>query len=71
MNKDFGYFEEDQLVTVRDLSIWLRLTRYIAPYWRGVAGAILLSMIIIGTTLSLPYLVQISIDSYITNTTLS
>ncbi len=71
MNHSFGYFEEDQLGTIKDLAIWLRLIRYLRPYWKGAVTAVFLSMLVIGASLTLPYLLRIAIDDYIINTDLN
>ena len=70
MNNSFGYFEENQLSNIRDRTIWLRLARYIKPYWQGAVAAIFLSILIIGSSLYLPFLVRAAIDDYIINQTI-
>lgn len=66
MQRGFGYFEEDQLGQVGDLGLWRRiLAAYVAPYWRSVAAAILLSLLVVGASLTLPYLLRLGVDRYI------
>lgn len=67
MEHGFGYFEEDQLGQVHDVGLWQRILAYMAPYWRGVAVAVVLSLLITGTSLALPYLVSIGVDRFIVN----
>ncbi|MFH1217975.1 MAG: ABC transporter ATP-binding protein [Pseudomonadota bacterium] len=70
MRYGFGYFEEDQLGRVGDTGIWRRIIAYSRPHWKKMALAILLSFIVIGAGLALPYMVRIGIDRFITNTDL-
>jgi ATP-binding cassette subfamily B protein len=67
MRHGFGYFEEDHLGQGGELKLWKRIGGYIAPHWQGVLGAILLSFVISGASLALPYLVRMAIDNYIIN----
>lgn len=71
MRHDFGYFEEDQLTPVGDLGLWKRILGYVGPFWKRVAGAVALALVITGTSLALPYLIGIGIDRYVVNETLS
>lgn len=70
MHKSYGFFEEDELGRLGDVVLWRRLGRYIRPHAAGVMAAVLLSLMVIATTLALPYLVRLAIDLYITNTAL-
>ena len=70
MRYGYGYFEEDQLGQIGDVGIWQRVLAYSRPHWQRLAGAILLSLVVIGASLSLPHLVRTGIDSYIVNTAL-
>ncbi|OKY76888.1 MAG: ABC transporter ATP-binding protein [Desulfobulbaceae bacterium DB1] len=65
MRYGFGYFEEDQLGRVGDSGIWRRIIAYSRPHWKKMALAILLSFIVIGAGLALPYMVRIGIDRFI------
>lgn len=71
MRYGYGYFEEDHLGQVGDASLWRRITGYSWPYRGKLALAILLSLVIIGSSLSLPHMVRLGIDNYIVDTTLS
>ena len=68
MQHGFGYFEEDQLGQVGDLGLWRRILRYIRPSWREVLAAVLLSFLVVGASLTLPYLLRLGVDRYIVNT---
>lgn len=71
MRHDYGYFEEDQLGQIGDIGLWRRIGGYVLLHWKRLAGAILLSLVVIGSSLSLPYMVRLGIDGYIVNETLS
>ncbi|MCK9295477.1 MAG: ABC transporter ATP-binding protein/permease [Desulfobulbaceae bacterium] len=70
MRYGFGYFEEDHLGQVADIGLWRRIIAYSRPHWGKVAGAIILSMIVIGASLALPYMVRLGIDRFVVNTSL-
>ncbi|MEN8136384.1 MAG: ABC transporter ATP-binding protein [Thermodesulfobacteriota bacterium] len=70
MRHDFGYFEEDRLQKSDDLRLWRRIMRYTVPRWLAVSGAIILSLLITGCSLALPYLVRRAIDDFIINSEL-
>ena len=67
MSFNYGYFEEDHLPKVGEIRLWRRIMRYVAPYWKWVAGAVLLASLITASSLALPYIIKITIDGYITN----
>jgi ATP-binding cassette subfamily B protein len=67
MQHGFGYFEEDKLGEVGDINLWRRILGYASHYWHGVALAVLLSSVVIGTSLLLPYLLRLGVDDYIIN----
>ncbi|OGQ94295.1 MAG: ABC transporter ATP-binding protein [Deltaproteobacteria bacterium RIFOXYD12_FULL_57_12] len=67
MRHDYGYFEEEHLAAVGDIGLWQRIAGYVRPYWRGVALAILLSLVITAASLMIPYLVGVGVDRYIVN----
>ncbi|MBV5307524.1 MAG: ABC transporter ATP-binding protein [Desulfobulbaceae bacterium] len=69
MQNGFGYFEEDRLRKAGDRHLWQRIARYILPYWKAVTLAIVLSLIITGCSLALPYLMRLGVDGFITNLT--
>ncbi len=67
MHYGYGYFEEDHPGKVGDFKIWKRIIGFIRPVWNKIAIAILLSLIITAAELILPYLIRLTIDSYIIN----
>jgi ATP-binding cassette, subfamily B, multidrug efflux pump len=67
MQNGFGYFEEDQLKKAGDRHLWQRIAKYTLPYWKWVTLAIVLSLIITGCSLALPYLMRLAVDGFITN----
>ncbi len=71
MHYGYGYFEEAQLGRVRDLRLWRRLLDILRPYWSPILCAILLSLLISVTGLTLPYIVRLGVDGYITREALS
>jgi ATP-binding cassette subfamily B multidrug efflux pump len=68
MHYGYGYFEEDKLGEIADLTLWRRIIGYTSHYWHGIGFAVFLSFVIISSSLLLPYLVRIGIDQYIINT---
>jgi ATP-binding cassette, subfamily B, multidrug efflux pump len=70
MQHGFGYFEEDHLGKVGDLSLWHRILAYVRPYWRSVGLAIILSLLVVGSSLLLPWLMRLGVDNYIVATDL-
>ncbi|WP_448382297.1 ABC transporter ATP-binding protein [Desulfosoma sp.] len=71
MHYGYGYFEEAHLGRVRDLRLWKRLLGILRPYWKPILGAVLLSLLISATGLTLPYLVRLGVDGSITQEALS
>lgn len=69
--RNYGYSEEGQQVSLGDLSLWKRIFHFSAPHSLGLGSAIVISILITWATLTLPYLVQIAIDNYITGSQLS
>ncbi len=65
MHRGYGYFEEDQLGQMGDVGLWQRIIGYTKPYWKGVAVAVLLSLVISATGLALPYLISIGVDTIV------
>ncbi|MGB3221567.1 MAG: ABC transporter ATP-binding protein [Desulforhopalus sp.] len=63
---DYGYSEKGQQGSLSDFHLWKRILEFTKPYWLGVSFAVLISFLITWATLTLPYLVQTAIDSYIT-----
>jgi ATP-binding cassette, subfamily B, multidrug efflux pump len=70
MQYGFGYFEEDHLGKVGDLSLWRRILAYVRPYWRSVGLAIILSLLVVASSLLLPWLMRLGVDNYIVATEL-
>ncbi len=68
---NFGYQEDGPPVSFGDLHLWRRITGFCAPYRIQITCAVFLSLLITGTTLALPYLMQNGIDHYITNQAIS
>ncbi len=66
----FGHIEEDQVKHIGDVRLWRRLMEFVAPHWRGVGLAVVLSFIVTGTSLALPRITQIAMDGYILNKSL-
>ncbi len=62
---NFGYFEKDQIGSLGDLRLWRRILGYSSPYLLWLIGALVLSLLVTGTTLLLPKLLQFGIDNYI------
>ena len=69
--KNFGYQEEGSLKSLGDLHLWRRISVFCAPYRIQLTAGVLLSLLVTGSTLSLPYLMQNGIDNYITNEAIS
>jgi ATP-binding cassette subfamily B protein len=70
MQYGYGYFEEEKLGEVADITLWRRILGYTSHYWHGVALAVFLSFVVIGTSLLLPYLLRLGVDDYIINQTI-
>lgn len=68
--RDYGYDEEGHSGTLGDLHLWRRIFAFCSRHLRALSGSIILSLLITGATLGLPYLMQTGIDNYILNTDL-
>ncbi len=69
--KNFGYEEETSTAVLGDYQLWGRILSFCRGHtWQLLTGVVL-SLVITGATLTLPYLIQTVIDSYITNTGLT
>ena len=66
MHYGYGYFEEERLKKSSDLRLWRRIMIYTLPRWPEVTAAIVLSLLITGSSLALPHLVRLAIDNFIT-----
>ncbi len=69
--RNFGYQEEGPPSSIGDIHLWRRISTFCAPYRTQLIFGVLLSLLVTGTTLSLPYLMQNGIDNYITNQLIS
>jgi len=63
---NFGYMEEGRAGSVGDLHIWRRISRYSSRFRWGMVLAVILSLLVTGATLTLPRLMQMGIDDFIT-----
>ncbi|MEW6428545.1 MAG: ABC transporter ATP-binding protein [Thermodesulfobacteriota bacterium] len=70
MRRDFGFQDDDQASTLLELAIWRRVAGYTRPYALQVVLAVLLSLLITGADLGIPWLVRQTVDRYIVGTTL-
>lgn len=62
---NYGYNEKGHQVKISDFKLWHRIILFSYPYRYAIIGAILISLLITGGTLALPYLMQTAIDNYI------
>ena len=69
--RNFGYEEDDYTSPLGDHHLWLRIFGFCKKHLGPLIGAIILSLMITGATLGLPYLMQTGIDDYITNSQIS
>ncbi len=69
--RDYGYSEKGEQSSLGDLRLWRRILQFTVPYKLGLGAAVCLSFLITWATLTLPYLLQTAIDSYITAVHLS
>ena len=65
---NFGYFEEGKVGRISDITLWKRLFTYCRNHFAGLAAAVLLSLLVTGATLLLPWIMQQAIDTCITVT---
>jgi ATP-binding cassette subfamily B protein len=70
MMKNFGYEEDIVTTSLGDYHLWRGILLYCRRHTWTLLFAVLLSLIITGATLALPYLIQTGIDGYITNSDL-
>lgn len=68
---NFGYSEEGRVGSVGDARIWRRILGYCRGHLIGLAGAVVLSLVVTVASLGLPRLMQLGIDHYIVIGTLS
>jgi ATP-binding cassette subfamily B protein len=68
---NFGYDEDGWSGGAqKEHHIWKRILRYSYSYYPGLLLAVVLSFLVTGATLSLPWLMQMGIDDFITATSL-
>ncbi|MGV1097870.1 ABC transporter ATP-binding protein [Thiovibrio sp. JS02] len=65
MRDNYGYFEEEQLGKLGDFSLWRRLMVLGLPYWQGAVLAVLLSLLVVACSLSLPHILRLAVDEAI------
>ncbi|SDO73650.1 ABC transporter ATP-binding protein [Desulforhopalus singaporensis] len=63
--RNYGYSEEGDQSSIGDWHLWQKVLRFTAAYKFTLALAILISLVITAGTLTLPYLVQVAIDTCI------
>lgn len=69
--RNFGYEEDDHSSPIGDYHLWGRIFAFCRLHLGPLLGTIVLSLMITGATLGLPYLIQTGIDDYITNSQIS
>ena len=69
--RNYGYDEDGWVGSRHDHHIWRRILRYCSRHSSGLAGAIVLSLLVTAATLGLPRLMQLGIDKYITGVDIS
>lgn len=65
--RNFGYFEEGHSATIAESTLWMRSIKLLQPFRLPFFGAVLLSLLVTGSGLALPWLMQQGIDLYITD----
>jgi ATP-binding cassette, subfamily B, multidrug efflux pump len=65
--RNFGYFEEGHTVTIPERTLWLRTIKLLKMFRLPFFCAVLLSLLVTGSGLALPWLMQQGIDLYITD----
>src|SRR6476646_1338252 len=60
------YHEEEQIGKTYDLHVARRLVRYIKPYWRLAAAALVLTLVTNILISTQPYFTKMAVDDYIT-----
>jgi ATP-binding cassette, subfamily B, multidrug efflux pump len=68
---DFGYSEEGKIGSFGDMHLWRRILVFSSQYRGALTGAVLLSLLMTGMSLTLPALMQGGIDRFITTSTLA
>src|SRR5688572_29210810 len=60
------YHEEDEIGKIRDLRVARRLLRYLKPYWKMAAAALVLTLLTNILISTQPYFTKMAVDDYIT-----
>ena len=68
---NFGYMEKNKTGSVGDFYLWQRILHNSTGYFLPIMFAVILSLVVTGATLGLPYLIKTGIDSFITATHLT
>ena len=69
--RNFGYMEKGRSTSLYDLGLWLRILRSSRGFEVAIIAAVILSLGVTASALSLPYLMKTAIDAYITAAQLS
>jgi len=69
--RNFGYLEDGQAGVIGDAQLWRRILAYCSDHVGGLAGAVVLALVVTVATLGLPRLMQLGIDQYIVTQTLT
>ena len=69
--RNFGYSEKDRSASLGDIHLWRRIIKKSSRYVHAIAAAVVLSLIVTGATLAIPYLMKNAIDLFITADQLS
>ncbi len=64
--RNFGYSEKDRSASLGDIHLWRRIINKSSRYVHAIAAAVVLSLIVTGATLAIPYLMKNAIDLFIT-----
>jgi ATP-binding cassette, subfamily B, multidrug efflux pump len=67
---DFGHTEEGKIGKIGDINLWRRILFFSSSYRGALNGAVLLSLLVTGVSLILPYLMQTGIDRFIATSAL-
>jgi len=62
---NYGYTEEGKIGSIGDTHLWRRILVFSVSYRGPLIGAVVLSLLVTGVSLTLPYLMQMGIDRYI------
>ncbi|MEE4166365.1 MAG: ABC transporter ATP-binding protein [Desulfocapsaceae bacterium] len=68
--RNFGYTEKDSN-SLGDIHLWHRIIKKSSRYIHAISAAVILSLIVTGATLAIPYLMKNAIDLFITADQLS